>query len=877
MNEENEVTTNDTPSSSAAGNVRNQNITEELKQSYINYAMSVIVSRALPDVRDGLKPVQRRILYTMQKMNIMPGSGYKKVARIVGEVMGKYHPHGDSSISDALVRMGQEFNMRYTLVDGQGNFGSIDGDPPAAMRYIEARLDKYGAKILEGLDKNTVDYEPNYDGNEIQPTVLPGLLPNLLVNGNEGIAVGMATKMPPHNLTEVVNAIQEILNNENIWEADEDFYKVNYEEEIKRVEDLENLPKNRFHRFKSAVELSALLKHIKGPDFPTAGEMYDAKELNKTYETGKGRILMRAVSNIEEMKGGKYRIIVTQLPYQVNKAALIAKIANLYKDKKIEGITDLRDESNREGIRIVVELKRDVIPKTVENQLYKYTEMQKAFNANMLALVDGEPQLLPLKKILELYVSHRQEIVTRQNEFELAKLREREHILEGLMIALDNIDEIIKIIRESKDADVARDTLMSRFKLSEIQAQAILDMQLRRLAALERLKIEEEYKDVVQKIKYTLGILNTPAKVIEIINGDLEELKSKMGDERKTKLFKNKPGEINEEDLIAEEQTIVTISKQGYIKRIKEDTYQRQKRGGVGKKALTTKDDDSVRHVFTCSTHDQILFFTNQGKVYALKVYEIPEYSRTAKGLPIVNLVQMKNDELVTSVLTRKEGGNIIDEDVSQEGEEKTENKGKDYKFLFMATKGGTVKKTSLSEFDSIRSNGLIAINLDPGDELVWVRPTTGDSEVLLITKFAKSIHFKEEDVRETGRSSKGVRGIRLKEGDEMISMDVVRNTEDFVLTVSKNGYGKMTKISEFTMQNRGGTGIFAMRVNSKTGEVVSARLLDHPKKELLILSAEGNAVRIPTDNLPVQGRQTSGVRLMKVKGDDHVAALAVV
>ncbi len=857
--------------------VKEQSITEELKQSYINYAMSVIVARALPDVRDGLKPVQRRILYTMQKMNIMPGSAYKKVARIVGDTMGKYHPHGDSSISDALVRMGQDFNMRYTLVDGQGNYGSIDGDPPAAMRYIEARLDKYGAKILEGLDKSTVNYNPNYDGNEEEPEVLPGLLPNILVNGNEGIAVGMATKIPPHNLNEVIDAIHVLLNGENIWEPDDSFQKVDYENDVRRVEHLDNLPKNRFIRFNSSVELKELLKHVKGPDFPTRGEIYDVSEINKIYETGRGRVLMRAVSEIEEVKGGKYRIIITQLPYQVNKSALIAKIAQLYKDKKIDGITDLRDESNREGIRIVIELKRDVIPKTVENQLYKYTEMQKTFSANMLALVDGEPQLLSLKKILELYITHRQEIVTRRNEFELAKLREREHILEGLMIALDNIDEIIKIIRESEDADKARDELMSRFKLSEIQAQAILDMQLRRLAALERLKIEQEYKDVVNSIKETLKILTTPKKVIEIIGDELKDLKEKLGDERLTKVFKNKPGEINEEDLIGEEQTLVTISKQGYIKRTKMDTYQKQKRGGVGKKALTTKDDDSVRHVFMCNTHDQILFFTNRGKVYALKVYEIPEYSRTAKGLPIVNLVQMQNDELVTSVLTRKEGGSIIDEDVSQEGEEVSEKQGFDYKYLFMATKGGVVKKTSLDDFDNIRSNGLIAISLDDGDELIWVRPTTGESEVILITRLAKSIHFKEEDVRPTGRSSKGVRGIRIKEGDNLISMDVVRNTEDFVLTVSQNGYGKLTRISEFTLQNRGGTGIFAMRVNKKTGEVVSARLLDHPDKELLILSSHGQAVRIPTVDLPVQGRQTSGVRLMKVKGDDTVAAIAVV
>jgi DNA gyrase subunit A len=503
--------------------------------------------------------------------------------------------------------------------------------------------------------------------------------------------------------------------------------------------------------------------------------------------------------------------------------------------------------------------------------------MQKAFNANILALVDGEPQLLPLKKILELYITHRQEIVTRKHEYELAKLREREHILEGLMIALDNIDEIIKLIRESKDADSARDELMKRFKLSEIQSQAILDMQLRRLAALERLKIEEEYKEVVSRIKEVLKILTTPEEILRIIGEELAQLKTSLGDARITKVFKGKVGEISDEDLVPQEETLVTISKQGYIKRTKIDTYQKQKRGGVGKRAQTTKDDDSVRHVFICQTHDQIMFFTNQGKVYALKVYEIPEYSRNAKGLPVVNLVQMQGNELITSVLTRSQSGAIIDEDISQEGEQKVVKNGEDYKYLMMATKNGVVKKTALTEFDNIRSNGLIAISLDSGDELIWVRPTSGKNHALLITKKAKSIHFVEEDVRPTGRTSKGVRGIRLKEGDFVISMDVIRNTEDFVLTVSDAGYGKMTKISEFTKQNRGGSGIFAARVNKKTGELVTARLLDHPDKELLILSAKGQAVRIPTKDLPVQGRQTSGVRLMKIRSDDHVAAIAIV
>jgi DNA gyrase subunit A len=858
--------------------INDQNITSELRQNYLNYAMSVIVARALPDVRDGLKPVQRRILYTMHKMNVQPGSAYKKVARIVGDVMGKYHPHGDASISDALVRMGQDFNMRYTLVDGQGNYGSIDGDPAAAMRYIEARLDKYGAKILEDLDKQTVDFLPNYDGNEEEPEVLPGLLPNLLVNGTEGIAVGMATKIPPHNLSEIIDAIVLLIDNENIWKEDSEGFSItDYKEAIKTVLDIQGLPKNRFRRFKSDVALKELLKHVKGPDFPSECELYDKEEIDRIYETGRGRILMRGISEIEEVKGGKYRIIITKIPYQVNKANLIAKIAQLYKDKKIDGISDLRDESNREGIRIVIELKRDVRAKTIENQLYKYTELQKNFSANILALVDGEPQLLNLKQILEYYIIHRQEIQTRKYEFELAKQREREHILEGLLIALDNIDEIIQIIRSAKDAETAKDKLMTRFKLSEIQTLAILDMQLRKLAALESQKIEEEHAQVVARIIEILEILSKPEKLLGVIREELVKLKDQLGDKRKCKIHKGKPGEISEEDLIENTQTLVTISKQGYIKRTPIDTYEAQRRGGVGKKAITTKDDDSVRHLLKCETHDQILFFTNKGKVYSLKVYDIPEYARQAKGLPLVNLIQIANDELVTSVLTRSTKGLIVDEDTEQENEVETEKGGRDYKYLVMATKLGTVKKTELSGFENIRSNGLIAITLDEGDELIWVRPTTGTDEVIIVTKDAKSIHFKEDDVRPTGRSSRGVRGIRLAKDNIVITMDIVRKKEQFVLTVSQNGYGKLTEISEFTLQNRGGTGIFAAKVNAKTGKLVSARLLDHPKLELLLISEHGQAVRIPTNNLPVQARQTAGVRLMKVKGDDKVAAIAVV
>jgi DNA gyrase subunit A len=858
-------------------NIKEEDIVNEMRKSYINYAMSVIIARALPDVRDGLKPVQRRILYAMHKMAVNPGTSYKKVARIVGETMGKYHPHGDAAIGDALVRMAQDFTFRYPLIDGQGNFGSIDGDPAAAQRYIEARLHENALKVLEGLDKKTVDFAPNYDGNEVEPVVLPSILPNLLINGAEGIAVGMATKIPPHNLNEIIDATVSVIEGGNTWdETSLKSMNINYSDAIKKVSDIDELPAHRFYKFESDLDTESILKHVNGPDFPTGAEIYNQTEFKKMYETGRGAVLMRAVSEIEEGKNGRFRILVTELPYQVNKATLLAKIAQLYKDKKIDGISDLRDESNREGIRIVVELKKDAKPKTVQNQLYKYTELQKTFNANILALVDGEPRLLTLKQILELFISHRQEVVIRRNEFELAKLREREHILEGLMIALDNIDEIINTIRASKDSETAKVALMEKFKLSEIQAQAILDMQLRKLAALERQKIEEEYKQVKKDIESTLFILNTPTKVLEIIKEELVEVKAKYGDERKTKVFKGGVGEINEEDLIVKEETFVTISEQGYIKRVKPESYRSQKRGGVGKRVMTTKDDDVVRHVFNCSTHDQIMFFSNKGKVYSLKVYDIPEYSPIAKGIPLVNLINLLPNELVTSVLTRDAKGIVLDEDIKQEGQENKVSS-EQYAYLFMATKYGVVKKTKLDEFENIRSNGLIAINLDDNDELIWVKPTKGTNEIILASRNAKSIKFNEKDVRETGRSSRGVRGIKLKPGDEVISMDVIRRVEDFMLTISEKGYGKLTGLDQFTLQNRGGSGIFAARVNKKTGNLVVARILENTGKELLILSCNGQAVRIPTNGLPQQSRQTAGVRLMKVREDDNVAAAAIV
>lgn len=854
--------------------IKEQNITEEMRSSYINYAMSVIVARALPDVKDGLKPVQRRILYAMYKQGFLPSSSYKKSARTVGEVIGKYHPHGDTAVYDAMVRMAQDFSYRYILIDGQGNFGSIDGDSAAAMRYTESRLHKNAIRILTDLEKKTVDFVSTYDGTHNEPVILPSLLPNLLLNGAEGIAVGMATKIPPHNLGELVDAMVEMINNGEATTTDEIDYS--YLDTIKTVADIDNLSKERFPHFNSEVEISEILKHIPGPDFPTGAEIYDQEEIKRAYMTGRGRILMRAIAKIEENKSGKFQIIITALPYQVNKANLVSKIAELVKDKKIEGISDIRDESNKLGIRVVIDLKRDSKPKTLLNKLYKYTEMQKAFNANMLALVNGEPKLLNLKRILELFIEHRQEIIIRRSEYDLARAREREHILEGLMIALDNLDEVINTIRSSKDADIAKENLMKKFKLSEIQSQAILDMQLRRLAALERQKIEEEYKQIKITIADLLALLSSASTILKTIVDELTELKEKSGDIRRTKVHKGKVGEFNEEDLIAKEEVIVTISEQGYIKRMKQDTYTLQKRGGVGKKGMTTKEDDGVAHILSCNTHDEILFFTSKGRMFNLRVYDIPEFGRTARGQAVINLINIEQDETIQSVLTRNPDGRIYDEDITQEGETKTES-GK-YKYLFMATRHGIVKKTSLEEFANIRANGLIAIKLSDGDELAWVKPTTGKDEIMLITRKVRCIRFKEADVRETGRATMGVKGITFKfKDDKVIVMDVIRKLEEFVLSVSELGYGKVTDLSEFPTQNRGGMGVFTARVNKKTGDLASARIIDHPDLELLIITQSGLAVRIPTNELPKRSRQTAGVRLMKMKSDDTVTAIAII
>ncbi|MEI7578774.1 MAG: DNA gyrase subunit A [bacterium] len=851
----------------------NRNIVDEMKTSYINYAMSVIVARALPEVRDGLKPVQRRILYAMYKQGFTPDKSYKKSARTVGEVIGKYHPHGDVAVYDAMVRMAQDFSYRYQMIDGQGNFGSIDGDSAAAMRYTESRLHKNALEMLTDLDKNTVKFIPTYDGSYQEPEILPALLPNLLLNGAEGIAVGMATKIPPHNLVELGNAIIALVHEGN--QADNQKIDYKYLDTIRTIADLEKLSPARYPKFLSEIEVEKIFEHLKGPDFPTGAEIYDIKEIQQVYITGRGRVVMRAIAKIEENKNGKYQIIISELPYQVNKSRLVTKIANLVKDKKIVGVSDIRDESTK-TIRVVIDIKRDGKPKTILNKLFKFTEMQSTFNVNMLALVNGEPRLLSVKRILELFIEHRQEIIIRRSEFELAKAREREHILEGLMIALDNLDEVITMIRNSKDAEVAKTNLMKRFQLSEIQAQAILDMQLRKLAALERKKIEEEYKQIKIIIENLIVLLSTPSQVLSIIVSELENLIAKRGDKRKTKIHKGKVGEFSEEDLIAKEDVIVTVSEKGYIKRMLEDTYKLQKRGGVGKKGMTMKEDDSVAHIFSCNTHDDILFFTNKGRVFIQKVYEIPEFGRTAKGQAVINLINIDPDELVTSILTKSSQGKIYDEDVLQENEEKTEKK--PYKFLFMTTRNGIVKKTELGDYQNIRTNGLIAIKLAKDDELIWVKPTTGNNEVIIITRQGKSIRFHEDDVRATGRATMGVKGITMKKaGDHVIVMDVVRKNEDLVLSISVKGFGKVTKLEEFPTQKRGGQGVYAARVNDKTGHLASARIMDHPQLELLIISEHGQAVRIPTKDLPARNRQTIGVHLMKIKENDRITAIALI
>ncbi len=881
------------------GEIVPRSIVDEMKSNYLDYSMSVIVSRALPEVKDGLKPSQRRILVAMNDLNLHPTAHYRKSAKIAGDTSGNYHPHGESVVYPTLVKMAQDFSTRYPLVDGQGNFGSIDGDSPAAMRYTEARMAKITPMLLSDLSKGTVTYISNYDGTRLEPTVLPALFPNVLANGSDGIAVGMATKIPPHNLTELIDALQKMISLKNKWQGEavynelrkkkesaelipstldskptdylENYISKNSLDLHKEIEELRNELKEKeqtlYPKFKSDITPSDLIEIIPGPDFPTGGTIYNQKEILNAYATGRGRILQRAKASIIEGQKGRYHIVVTEIPYQVNKAYMTEKIADLVKEKKIKGIADIRDESNREGMRLVIILKKDAQPKAVLNKLYKYTEMQKVFNANMIALVDQEPKTLPLKRFLELFLSFRLVVTIRRYEFDLAEARYRGHILEGLLKALDMLDEVIDTIRKSKSQDSAKTNLMDKFEFTEVQAQAILDMQLRRLAALERMKIQNEFKDIKSKIKEYNLVLENQDRILEIVNDDLQEIKEKYGDERRSKVVKGKVDEISEEDMVASEDTLVTITRSGYIKRLPPNTYKSQNRGGKGVSGGETKEGDFIEHAFLCNTHDELLLFTNRGKVFNLRIFEIPELGRTAKGLPLVNLIQLGLDEIVTSVLTRSPKGEISLEKDSK----------KSYKYFLMVTEKGTVKKTQLKEFSKIRSNGLTAIKLEENDQLIWVKPTTGSDEVILVTKEGKSIRFKETDVRPMGRSTKGVKGITFKkDSDRVIGMGIVENDEQRLLTLSEFGYGKMSLLKEYTTQKRGGSGIFTFRMTKKTGIVASARLLTKEDEEMVVISGKSKVIRADLKAVPVQGRHTSGVKVMNISKEDRVATVVL-
>lgn len=786
-----------------------------MKNSYIDYAMSVIVSRALPDVRDGLKPVHRRILYAMQEAGMGSNKPYKKSARIVGEVLGKYHPHGDSSVYDAIVRMAQDFSMRYLLADGHGNFGSVDGDPAAAMRYTEVRMSKLSEVMLQDIDKETVDFTPNYDESLKEPTVLPAKFPQLLVNGTSGIAVGMATNIPPHNMREVIDGTLMLIDHPE-------------------------------------TTIEELMTVIKGPDFPTAGLILGTEGIRDAYRTGRGVIKMRAQAHIETMSNGKPRIIVTELPYQVNKARLVEKIADLVREKTVEGITDLRDESDRNGMRVVVDLRRDANANVILNQLYKHTQLQDSFGVIMLALVDGQPRILNLKEVLHYYVKHQEDVITRRTKYELAKAEARAHILEGLTIALDHLDAVITTIRESRTADIARAALMEGFKLSEKQAQAILDLRLQRLTGLEREKIEEEYQEVLKNIEWLKSVLADEGKILQIIKNELMEVREKFGDERRTRITYD-PSSIDIEDLIAEEDVVITLTHNNYIKRMPLDTYRNQKRGGRGVTGMGTKETDFVENMLITTTHHTILFFTSRGRVYYLKAYEIAEASRQAKGTAIINLLQLDKGEKITAVIQVKEFN--------------------PERFLFMATKKGIVKKTSLSEFKSMRKGGLIAITLDEDDELIGVKFTDGDRYVILGTRDGMAIAFDEDDVRAMGRNARGVRGIRLRDEDKVIGMDNLHKDAD-VLTVTEEGFGKRTPTSEYRSQTRGGKGLINMKVTEKTGAVVGLRVV-RPGQELMLITTEGIVIRTNIDEISVISRNTQGVMLMKTDAKDKVASLA--
>lgn len=788
-----------------------------MKRSYLDYAMSVIVERALPDVRDGLKPVQRRILYGMYELGLTPDKPHKKSARIVGDVMGRYHPHGDAAIYEAMVRMAQDFSFRYLLVDGHGNFGSVDGDPPAAMRYTEARLSPLAMEMLADIDKDTVDFVPNFDGTMQQPVVLPARFPNLLVNGSAGIAVGMATNIPPHNLGEVIDGLIMLID-------------------------------------RPEVTVAELMQVIKGPDFPTGGIILGRDGIRQAYETGRGSLQVRARVSIEEAGHGKMRLVVTEIPYLVNKAALIEKIADLVREKKVEGIADLRDESDRHGLRVVIELRRDVSPHVVLNQLYKHTQLQDTFSVIMLALVQGRPQVLNLKEMLQRYLDHQQEVVTRRTRFELTKAEERAHILEGLRIALDHLDEVIALIRSSRTDAEAKEGLMSRFGLTEVQAVAILDMRLRRLTGLEREKIDAEYQELQERITYLRAVLADVRRVLGIIKDELRAIKEKFADERRTEI--GRPAEeIEEKDLIQEEEIVITLTRSGYIKRLPLDSYRAQRRGGRGVIALSTREEDFVEHLLTTTTHTDLFFFTNLGRAYRLRAHQVPESSRQARGTALVNLLALQPGEAINAVIPVRGYG---------EGQ-----------FLFMATRSGVVKKIDLSELEKVRASGVRVILLDEGDEVVGTLLTDGRRQIILVSARGQAIRFPEEEVRPLGRAARGVRGMSLAEGDEVVGLDVVR-PEGELLTISRQGYGKRTPLEEYRSTSRGGKGVRTLRITAKNGPIVGVRVVS-PEDEILLISAAGIIIRTRVRDIPVQGRDTQGVRIMKLEEHDTVKSLAVV
>lgn len=811
----------------AFGLVQDQPIAEEMSRSYLEYAMSVIVSRALPDVRDGLKPVHRRILYAMWSIGLKASAKFRKSATVVGEVLGKYHPHGDSAVYDTMVRMAQDFSMRYPLVRGQGNFGSMDGDNAAAMRYTEAKLAAVAEEMLFDIDKDTVDFIPNYDGSQKEPRLLPARLPNLLLNGTMGIAVGMSTNIPPHNLRELADAIDHLIANPEAT-----------------VEDL--------------------MQFVKGPDFPTGGVIYDQKEIQAAYATGKGGIVVRGRAEVEEEKSGGWRIVVSEIPFQVNKADLVEKIADLVKEKKIEGIKGLRDESDKDGVRIVIELKKDSYPKKILNSLYKHTSLQTTFHMNMLALVDGlQPKVLTLKMILEEYIKHREEVVRRRTAFDLAKAKDRAHILEGLMIALSNIDAVIKTIKASKDKEVAKVGLMKKFKLSERQAVAILEMRLQNLANLERLKIEQELSEKHKLIKELEGILKSAAKIRGIVRDELRSLADKFGDERRTQVVAHGIKEFSMEDLVPNEETVVMMTRDGYIKRLDPATFKVQARGGKGVMGLTTKEEDMVEFMFTSQTHNDVLFFTTKGRVFQLKVYEIPQASRIAKGTPVVNFLQLIGGEQVSSILP-------LDKTVFS-------------KYLFFATEQGLVKKVEIGSFSNVRRSGLIAIKIKDDDKLIWVKPTSGSDHIQLVTAKGQAIRFAETDVRDMGRGAAGVHGIRLHKEDKVIGMGVAKTDKDKkrhyqILTIMANGFGKRTDFGAYKLQGRGGSGIKTAKVTDKTGDITNAFLVNADTMEghdLVIISSKGQVIRTPFKSVNLLGRDTQGVRIMRFKDTgDKVAGV---